>query len=98
MVGLAAAEVAAELRRPLVDARLELGHGQHSVERRVAPREHVEIDAVEDDHLHGAALYSAISASNSARTSSAGRVSTTGPPSLSRTRRSSPPRAFLSRC
>ena len=41
------------LSRPPVDARLELAMAESAVELRVALREHVEIDAVEDGHLHG---------------------------------------------
>src|SRR6185312_14391394 len=98
VVRLPATDVAAELGAPLVDAGLELREREPAVERWIAAREHVQIHAVQDDHLHGAPLYSAISPSSAERTSVSGLASTTGPSSFSSTSRSSPPHAFLSRC
>ena len=51
-VRLPAADVTAEPRGPLVDPRLELRERDPAVHGRVAARQHVEVDAVEDHHLH----------------------------------------------
>ena len=55
VVRLAAAGGRAELPRPGVDPRLQLGEGQAAVHRRVATVEDVEIHAVEDEDAHWAA-------------------------------------------
>src|SRR5436189_163781 len=81
------------LAPPLVDAALELRDRQAPVELRVAAPEDVQIDAVEDQDPH------AINLSSSRRTSASGTgTSHRGPSSPRRMSRSSPPRAFLSRC
>ena len=38
--------------RPLVDLRLELVQAHAAVDGRIAPRERVEVDAVQDEDLH----------------------------------------------
>ena len=56
VIRLAAAHVTAEVGCPFVDARLELRQREASVQLGVAAREHVEVDPVQDDDLHGATL------------------------------------------
>src|SRR4051812_30733006 len=41
-----------ELARPRVDATLEVGDRETAVHLRVAPAEHIQVDAVEDDDAH----------------------------------------------
>src|SRR6266516_4337641 len=92
VVRLAALDGQLELPRPLVDAALELGDRQPAVHLRIATAEHVEVDAVQDGDPH------LINLSSSRRASSSGTATPMrGPSSPRRTKRGSPPRAFLSR-
>src|SRR5205085_12428019 len=98
-VRLAALHGQLELASPVVDPPFELGDREAAVERRVAPPDDVEVDAVQNDHAHVARCYLAISSSSARRTSPGGSgTSQTGPASSRRTSRSSPAAAFLSRC
>src|SRR5581483_2706793 len=90
-VRLPAARVDVEGVRPGVDAALELVQADPAVDLRVAPAEHVEVGAVQDEDLH-----QRMRLFNAARTSSAGSVFTVGPSSASSTTLISPPARFLS--
>src|SRR5205085_6991281 len=93
VVRLAALHRELELASPLVDAALELGDRNAAVELGIAPPDHVQVDPVQDENPH------AINLSSSRRTSGSGTATPTrGPSSPRRTKRGSPPRAFLSRC
>src|SRR3954453_910791 len=92
VVRLAALDGELERPRPLVDAALELRDRQAPVELRVTAAQDVQIDSVEHQDSH------AINLSSSRRTSDSGRTTPcSGPFAPRRTRRTSPPRVFLSR-
>src|SRR4029079_6928636 len=75
VVRLAALDGQLERPRPLVDAALERGDREPSVELRVAAAEDVQIDAVEDEHPHS------INLSSSRRTSASGTTTPCSGPS-----------------